>query len=226
LGNTTLVKEEVREMWGWTRGDILIQDFRYALRTLRKNPGFALTAVLTLALGIGASTAMFTLVDSIVLEPLTYRDGGKLVVAWERIKFLGPDPTGPNPRHVDLWQKRATAFSGLALVRQGASGLALGTEHPQLVGTVTSYPSLFDVLQAAPLLGRTFVPEDGVKGHDQVAILTYPLWQSLFHGDPNVIGKTIRLADTPREVIGVLPVAFHFPNKNALRVHAKINAHQ
>ena len=89
LGNTTLVKEDVRQMWGWTRWDILIQDFRYALRTLRKSPGFALTAVLTLALGIGASTAVFTLVDSIVLEPLTYHDGGKLVVAWERVKFPG-----------------------------------------------------------------------------------------------------------------------------------------
>jgi len=217
LGNTTLVKEEVRQMWGWTRWDILIQDFRYALRTLRKSPGFALTAVLTLALGIGASTAVFTLVDSIVLEPLTYHEGGKLVVAWERVKFLGPDPTGPNPRHVDLWQKRATAFSGMTLLRHGASGLTLGTEHPQLVGTVGSLANLFDVLQVTPLLGRTFLPEDGVQGHENVAILTYPLWQNLFHGDPNVIGKTVRLADNPREVIGVLPANFHFPNKNALR---------
>jgi predicted permease len=217
LGNTTLVKEEVRQMWGWTRWDILIQDFRYALRTLRKSPGFALTAVFTLALGIGASTAVFTLVDSIVLEPLTYHEGGKLVVAWERVKFLGLEPTGPNPRHVDLWQKRATAFSGMTLLRHGASGLTLGTEHPQLVGTVNSYANLFDVLQVTPLLGRTFLPEDGVQGHDNVTILTYALWQSFFHGDPNVIGKTIRLADSPREVIGVLPANFHFPNKNALR---------
>jgi putative ABC transport system permease protein len=204
-------------MWGWTRWDILMQDFRYALRMLRKNPGFAFTAVLTLALGIGASTAVFTLVDSIVLEPLAYRDGGSLVVAWERIKFLGSDPTGPNPRHVDLWRQRATSFSGLTLLRHGASGLSLGTGHPNLVGTVSSLPNLFDVLQAAPLLGRTFLPDDGVKGHDQVAILTYALWQTSFLGDPNVIGRTVRLADTPREVIGVLPPNFHFPNKNALR---------
>jgi predicted permease len=219
FGNTTAVKEEVREMWGWARWDFLMQDFRYALRTLRKSPGFAMTAVLTLTLGIGASTAVFTLVDSIVLEPLTYRDGGSLVVAWERVKFLSSDPTGPNPRHVDLWQKRATAFSGLALVRQGASGLTLGTEHPQLVGTVTAYTNLFDVLQATPLLGRAFLPEDGVKGHDHVAILSYALWQSFFQGDPNIIGKSVRLADTPREVIGVLPAGFHFPNKNALRAY-------
>ncbi len=217
LGNTMLVKEDVREMWGWTRWDILIQDFRYAMRTLRKSPGFALTAVLTLALGIGASTAVFTLVDSIVLEPLTYREGGNLVVAWERVKLMTPDPVGPNPRHADIWQKRSTAFSGMALFRHGAGGLTLGTEHPRLVGTVTAYSNLLDVLRVAPLLGRGFVPEDGVKGHDRVAILTYALWQGFFNGDPNVIGKTIRLADTPREVIGVLPANFHFPNKNTLR---------
>lgn len=158
FGNIALVKEEVREMWGWTLWDILIQDFRYALRMLRKSPGFALTAVLTLTLGIGASTAVFTLVDSIVLEPLAYRDGGSLVVAWERVKFLGPEPTGPNPRHADLWRQRATAFSGMALLRHGASGLTLGTEHPQVVGMVTAYANLFEVLQVAPLLGRTLHP--------------------------------------------------------------------
>ncbi len=218
FGNTALVKEkeEVREMWGWTRWHILVQDFRHALRTLRKSPGFAMTAVLTLALGIGASTAVFTVVDSVILQPLSYRDSGKLVVAWERLRFLSFDPTGPNPRHADLWQKRATAFSGLTLLREGANGLTLGTEHPRLTGTVTAYTNLLDVLEVTPLLGRGFRPEDGVKGHENVAILTYPLWQSLFHGDPGVIGKAVRLGDTPREVIGVLPADFHFPNRNAL----------
>src|SRR5712692_5927583 len=86
LWQYNLGKEEVREMWGWTRWDILIQDLRYALRMLRKSPGFAVTAVLTLALGIGASTAVFTVVDSVVLKPLTYRDSGNLVVAWERVR--------------------------------------------------------------------------------------------------------------------------------------------
>lgn len=204
-------------MWGWTRWDILNQDIRYALRMLRKSPGFAATAVLTLALGIGTSTAVFTVIDSVVLKPLTYRDSGNLVVAWERVRFLSSEAAGPNPRHVDLWQRRATAFTGLTLLRQGASGLTLGAEHPYLVGTVTASPNLFEVLQVTPMLGRLFLPEDGVKGRDKVAILAFPFWQSFFHGDPNVIGKTVRLADIPREVIGVLPASFHFPNKNALR---------
>jgi putative ABC transport system permease protein len=120
-------------------------------------------------------------------------------------------------RHVDLWQKRATAFSGLALLRQRASGLSVGTEHPQVVGTVAASPNLLEVLQVVPLMGRGFLPADGVTGHDNVAILTYPLWQSVFHGNPSVVGTTIRIGDTLREVIGVLPASFHFPNANALR---------
>ena len=124
---------------------------RYALRLLRKSPGFAVTAVLTLALGIGASTAVFTVVDSIVLKPLTYRDSGSLVVAWERVRFLSSEPLGPNLRHVDLWRKRATSFTGLTIMRQGGAGVTIGTEHPRLVGTVACSPDLFDVLQVTPL---------------------------------------------------------------------------
>jgi predicted permease len=204
-------------MGSWTRSDIVIQDFRYAWRSLRKSPGFAATAILTLALSIGASTAVFTVVDSVLLKPLAYRDSGSLTVAWERIRFLGGEPTGPNPRHVEVWQKRATAFSGLTYLRRTAMGLTMGAEHPRLVGAIVSQPNLFDVLQVQPYLGRTFRPEDGVIGHDNVALLTYPLWQSLFHGDPGVIGSAIRMGDVPREVIGVLPAGFHFPNGNALK---------
>jgi predicted permease len=217
LGNTTLIKEEVRQMWRWSRWEILFRDVHYALRMLRKSPGFAATAVLTLALGIGASTAVFTVVDSVVLKPLAYRDSGNLVAVWERVPFMSPGPHGPNPRHADLWQQRATAFSGFTMLRQGLSGLTLGTDHPRLVGTVTASPNLLDVLQVTPMLGRGFLQEDGKEGHDNVAILTYAMWQSLFQGDPNIVGKAVRLGDTRREVIGVLPAGFHFPNANSLR---------
>jgi ABC-type antimicrobial peptide transport system permease subunit len=120
-------------MLNWIRWDIVTQDFRYAWRSLHKGPGFAATAILTLALAIGASTAVFTVVDSVILKPLAYRDSGSLIVAWERIRFPGGEPTGPNPRHVDLWQKRATAFSGLSYLRRTAMGLTLSAEHPRLV---------------------------------------------------------------------------------------------
>jgi predicted permease len=217
LGNTTKVKEEVREMWGWARLSIVVQDVRHAMRTLRKSPGFAVTAFLTLALGIGASTAVFTVVDSVILRPLAYRDSSSLVMLWERVGPMSPDPTGPNPRHADLWRKQATAFRGLALSRQRVDGITLGTDHPRVVGTVIGTANLFEVLQVVPMLGRSFLPEDDVPGSDNVALLSYPLWQSMFQGDPNVVGKTIRLGDTRREVIGVLPAGFRLPDANALR---------
>jgi predicted permease len=215
FGNLTRTKEEVRHMWGGARWDAFIKEVDYAGRTLRKTPGFAITAILTLALGIGASTAVFSMVDSVLLRPLGYRESGRLVAAWERIPLISPDAIGPNPRHADLWQKRATAFSGLTLVRHAAWGLSAGKGHPRLTRAVLCLPNLFDVLQVRPLLGRGAANEDDVKRH-QYAILTYPLWQSVFHGDPGALGKTIRLNDTLREVIGVLPAGFHFPNANAL----------
>ena len=199
---------------------IFVQDLRQAVQVLRRSPGFTLATILTLALSMGASTAIFTIIDSTVLKPLSYRDSGSLVALWERVLLPGAEPmgpVGPNPRHVDAWRTRAGSFSGVALLRQGAIGLTSGTDHPQLVGTVMALPNLFEVLQVTPLLGRTFIPEDGVKGRDNVAILTYSLWRDFFHGDRKIIGKSIRLGDLPREVVGVLPDSFHFPNRNALQ---------
>lgn len=217
FGNVTWVKEEVRFMWGWTLWEIIFQELRYAARTLRKSPGFAATAILTLALGIGASTAVFTILDSVLLKPLAFRDSGRLVACWERVRFLRDDATGPNPRHVEVWRQRATAFSGLTYLRHMAMGLTLGTEHPRQTSAVVTIPNFFEILQVHALLGRTFVPEDGVPGHDNVAVLTYPLWRDLFHGDSGVIGTTIRLGDVSRQIVGVLPAGFHFPSGTVLR---------
>jgi predicted permease len=217
FGNVTRIKEEVRSMWGWTLWETMFQELRYAARTLRKNPGFAATAILTLAIGIGASTAVFTVVDSVLLKPLALQDSGRLVACWERIRFLREDATGPNPRHVEVWRQRAIAFSGLTYLRHIAAGLTLGAEHPRLTSIVVTIPNFFDILQAHAQLGRTFVPEDGIQGRDNVAVLSYPLWQDVFHGDPGVIGATIRLGDVSRQVVGVLPAGFHFPSGTVLR---------
>ncbi len=217
FGNVTFVQEEVRRMWTWSRFQIFAQDLRYAARSLAKSPGFAAAAILTLALGIGASTAVFTVVDTVLLKPLAFHESGRLVAAWESVRALSDDATGPNPRHVDIWQKRATAFSGLTYVRFTAMGLSLGTEHPRLTSAVLAVPNLFDVLQVHPLLGRGFIAGDGVQGQDNIAVLTYPLWQALFRGDPAAIGKTVRVGDVSRQIVGVLPPGFHFPTGAALR---------
>jgi predicted permease len=217
FGNVTWVKEEVRFMWGSMFWETIGREIRYAARTLRKSPGFAATAILTVALGIGAGTAVFTVVDSVLLKPLGFHDSGRLVACWERIRFLGDDAVGPNPRHVEVWRQRATAFSGLTYLRQTSMGLALGGEHPRITSVVAAIPNFFDVLQVHAMLGRTFVPEDGVAGHDNVAVLTYQVWREQFHADPGAIGATIRVGDVPRQVVGVLPATFHFPSGTVLR---------
>jgi len=217
LGNVPSIKEDVRLMSRWTLVEAIVQELRFAARTLRKSPGFAITAILTLALGIGASTAVFTVVDSVLLKPLAFHDSGRLVACWERLRFFGDGATGPNPRHVEIWRLRSTAFSGLTFFRQLAMGLTFGKEHPRLTAAVVTTPTFFDVLQVRPMLGRTFVAEDGTKGHDNVAVLTYSLWQELFHGDRSALGALIKLGDVPRQIVGVLPPDFHFPSASVLR---------
>jgi predicted permease len=196
--------------------DAIVPELRLACRGLHKSIGFSTAAILTLALGIGASTAVFTVVDSVILKPLAYHDAGRLVCTWERVRFLGDDKNGPNPRHLDLWRQRSTAFEGLTLFGTRTGGLASGNDHPRRVGAVGCASNLFDLLEVPPLLGRTFHADDGKEGQEGVAVLTYPLWQSLFHGDPGAIGKMVRLDETPRKVVGVLPPSFQFPNVNAL----------
>src|SRR5205823_7294241 len=133
---------------------------------------FSLVAVATLALAIGATTAVFTAVNSVLVKPLSYADPDALVVAWERVPRMGPGPLGPNPRHFYRWRDQANAFADLTLVRHSTAGISLGGDHPQLVGTVTCLPNLFSLLGVTPALGRTFVTDDGVAGHDARVILT------------------------------------------------------
>ncbi len=197
---------------------MLFKELGYAVRQLRRAPGFALLAILTLAIGIGASTAIFTVVDSVLLSPLPYPDSGRLVMAWERVKFLGPKfpQVGPNPRHEDLWQKRSTAFSRLTMFQTESEGVAVGSGHPEPTGAISAYANFLSVLQVNPLLGRSFRPEEAIKGRDNVAIITYDVWHKLFGGDPNVLGKSVMIGQVAHEVVGVLPRDFRFPRQSTL----------
>jgi len=139
-------------------------------------------------------------------------------VVWERVKFLGKGIpyTGPNPRHFARWQEQAASFQGMTLFGVGSQGVALGAGHPRLAGSVKATPNILKLLGVSTLLGRGFSSDDATPGRDHVAILAYPLWQSLFRGDPNIIGKTMRVASIPYEVIGVLPESFRFPKQSVL----------
>ena len=196
----------------------MLQDLRYALRQLRKRPGFTVTAILTLALGIGATTAVFSLVYSILLQPLPYQKSGRLVAIWEEVKYLGADRPyfEANARHEQYWKQRATNFSDITLLRQGTAGVGQTNEHPRIVGVVLGYTNLLSVLGVEPELGRAFLPEEGTTGHDHVAIITHDLWQRNFAADPHVLGKSLRLNGNLLQIVGVLPESFHFPKGNVL----------
>lgn len=140
------------------------------------------------------------------------------MVIWERVKFLASHSipyAGPNPRHATIWKNRSTSLRD-CLLGVGTAGVSLGTDHPHLVGMIRAQSNLLNVLEVTPLLGRNFVPADTVKGRDQVAIVAYSLWQSLFHGDSEIIGKSIRIRQNPYTVIGVLPRDFQFPKRSIL----------
>ncbi len=197
----------------------ILQDIRYGLRQLRKSPSFTVTAILTLAFGIGATTALFSIVDGVLLKPLAYRDSGRLVVVWERVRFLEKlfPYTGANARHEDIWRRQSNAFSDMTLLQQNSTGVSFSSaDHPRLVGKIVALPNLLSILGVQPTLGRDFLPEEAVAGREKVAIISHRLWQSLFDGDTAVIGKSVLIAGNPYQIVGVLPQEFYFPKANEL----------
>jgi predicted permease len=197
----------------------ILQDLRYGLRQLHKSPNFTLTAILTLAFGIGATTALFSIVDGVLLKPLAYRDSGRLVVIWEKVRFLEKlfPYTGANARHEDIWRRQSTAFTDLTLLRQSSTGVSLSnSDHPRFVGRIIAQPNLLDILGVQPALGRNFLLEESIAGREKVAIISWSLWQTLFEGDPAVIGKSALIGGTPCQIVGVLPKNFYFPKANEL----------
>ncbi len=197
----------------------LLQDLRYALRQIRRSPGFALTAVLTLAIGIGATTAIFSFVDGVLLQPLAYRNSGQLVTIWDHavaLEKLYPQ-LGPSTRHALMWRQSQNSFSELSIVNQSAIGVSTGVgEHPLYIGRVSTEPNLMHLLGVQPALGRDFLPDEGVPGRDDRGIISWNLWQTLFHGDPGVLGKTLRVGTKNVQIVGVLPHSFYFPKSNEL----------
>jgi putative ABC transport system permease protein len=190
-------------------GDLLRQDLVYAARSLRRTPGFALTAVLVVALGVGANTAVFSLADFVLVRPLPYAEADRLVKLWQGEAGAGMNEV--SPANYRDWKAMTSSFSSLGAYWRRAANL-VGTAEPRRLETVRATPELLPLLGVQPLLGRVFTQEEAGAG--QLIVLSYPLWKSQFGGDPGVIGRAVRLDGVPHTVIGVMPASFQFPSRS------------
>src|SRR4051812_36789086 len=187
----------------------LTQDVRYGLRMLAKNPAFTAIAVLALALGIGANTAIFSVVNGILLRPLPYKNPDQLVVIWENATHLGFPKNTPSPANFLDWQRQSTVFTGMGAFAERTFNLTGVGEPERLDGRRVS-ANLFDLLGVKPILGRTFVPDEDKPG-TKVALLNESLWKRRFGSDPGVIGRSLALNGESYTVIGVLPSSVRLP---------------
>jgi putative ABC transport system permease protein len=198
------------------RGRDMRQDFRSAFRLILNEPGFAAAVVFTLALGIGANTAIFSVVNSVLLRPLGYPDPGRLVTITEvipKVAHLYPE-LPVNLNHFFEWRKEARSFESLALYQRSSMTLT-GSGEPELLEGVAMTPNTFKTLGLQPALGRDFADGELGKGHDGVVILSNALWKRRFSADPGVIGRKIVLDGRPLDVIGVMADAFRFPERRS-----------
>jgi predicted permease len=210
LGGLEQVKEECRETRGVWLIEELIRYLRYSLRCLRHNPGFTLVAVLTLALGIGATTAMFCVLDAVLLRPLPYRQSGRLVSIWEDSSSTGFPRNPPAPGNYAYWRTENNLFEGVAADDSRSYTLTGGGEPEQLEVEAVS-PELFPLLGVSPLLGRVFGPAEDKPGADHVVLLSYRLWQGRFGGDRSLVGRNILMNGHKYTVDGVMRPDFSFP---------------
>src|SRR5919112_1701100 len=187
------------------------QDLRYGLRALRKHPGFTAVAVTALALGIGANTAIFSVVNTVLLRPLPYKDPDRLVMVWEDDTKHGyPRDTPAAANYVD-WREQNGVFEGMAALADQSFNLT-GMGDPERLEGKRASANLFRLLGVEPVLGRGFLPEDDQPGAGRVVVLSHGLWQRRFGADPKVIGRALELNGQSYTVVGVMPPSFQFPS--------------
>jgi predicted permease len=214
LGGITQTKEAYRSQRGLPRLEQTSRDIRYAVRQLRKSPGFALTAILTLALGIGAATSVFSVVNGVLLKPFAFHDPDRLVVMRETIEDKSRSERSSTPdnyRHFMRLKKDATTVEDAAIFEQTGISVSVNGDHPRIEGAIITSPNLFHLLGVQPIMGRGFVDSDARKGADNVVVLSYEGWQEFFAGESGVIGKPLHVGGDPATVIGVLPPGMRFP---------------
>src|SRR5215813_5557399 len=178
-----------------------LQDLRYAVRTLTRTPGVTFVIVASLAIGIGANTAIFSVVNGLLLKPLPYPDPDRLAVLWLRSPGINIPQDWPSPgQYIDI-QNENRSFEEMS-ISQGGSGTLLGLDQPERVDALRTSSTLFHLLGARPLYGRLLLPEEDVPGKPAVAILSHGLWKRLFNADPAVVGRSVTLNGVGRNGTG------------------------
>jgi putative ABC transport system permease protein len=210
LGNWTRTKEATREMWKYASLERFIQDLRYGARLFMRGPGFGIVAVLTLALGIGANTAIFSVVNAVLLKPLPYREPDRLVHIWEGKVGEGALKNVVEPFNFLDWRERNHSFEQMAAINGGVALNVTGIGEPEALPGMMVTAEFFDILGVPPLIGREFLPEEGSPGHEGAVVLSYSYWHRHFGGDPGALGRKLVVNRAPCVVVGVMPQGFSF----------------
>jgi predicted permease len=213
VGAGASIKDQHRAARGLPAFETILLDLRYALRSVARNPGFMCIAILTLALGIGASTSIFSLIDTVLIRPLPFPQSDRLGMVWEEATRLGYPKTDASPANYADWTRQSDVFEDLAAYFGNAFNFT-GQGQPERLDGVRATPNLFSVLGLRPFLGRSFLPSEGGPGDNGFVILSHALWQRRFGSDAGVIGRSISLNGQPHIVVGVMPQGFQFPRED------------
>src|ERR1051326_8260737 len=214
FGNPTLLREEAPSAWSWNWIEGLLRDSRYGLRTLLRSPSFSATAILVMAIGIGASTSLFTIVRSVLLKPLPFPEPDKLVMVYEHFRQQNEYPYNVvAPAVFHDWREKTHGFQDMAAWHWWAGAITSDSgELPEFIGGAAGSWNLFSVLGVEPAFGRTFTTEEDRISAPDAVILTWDFFQSRFNGDRSIIGKPVRIDSKPYTVVGVLPKSFTYPD--------------
>jgi hypothetical protein len=205
FGNVTLAEEDSRAVWRWPSLEDFFMDIRYGARMLRQNPAFTAVAVLTLALGIGANTAIFSVVNGVLVKPLPFPKQDQLLMLWEKDKD-GLRSNTSWATYMD-WNRENHSFTGIAAISLWTPTIVTANDAENLIGFRVS-STFFDVMGMKPELGRGFLPSEDVRGNNFVVVLSQGFWQRRLGSDPNILGKSIQLGNRAYTVVGILPAQF------------------
>ncbi|HEY6402661.1 MAG TPA: ABC transporter permease, partial [Blastocatellia bacterium] len=221
FGNVGRIKDLARDIKGGGFMETLLQDLRYGARALGKYPGFTVVAVLTLALGIGANSAIFSVVNAVLIKPMPYHEPDRVIQFWETNPLKNWTDAPVAPANLFDWQKQNQVFEGIAAYmgfdkKSGLPGLQMESDgEPERIKALYVTGNIFSVLGANALIGRTLREEETWEGGHRVAVLSYGMWRRRFGADPKIVGRKIMLNGRDREVVGVMPPDFYFPSKEA-----------